>query len=73
LEIIGKRRKKGLNQKIRNIDFKLREFETKDSKVKVTRIAYSKNLTSSKFQRLEEIARQLGVLRSEVWNLVRKD
>jgi len=36
--------------------------------VKVTRITYSRDLTTSKYERLEEIARLLGVLRSEVWN-----
>ncbi len=35
---------------------------------KVTRIAYSKNLNDGKFERLEEIARRLGILRSEIWN-----
>ena len=34
---------------------------------KVTRIAYSKQLNSRKQKRLEEIARRLGLLRSEIW------
>ena len=34
---------------------------------KVTRIAYSKNLTTKKYVALEEQARRLGVIRSEVW------
>jgi len=34
---------------------------------KVTRIAYSKYLNSGKYERLQEIAHHLGVLRSEVW------
>ncbi|MCK6511369.1 zinc ribbon domain-containing protein [Myxococcota bacterium] len=33
----------------------------------VTRIAYSDDLTVSKYKRLEELARRLGLLRSEVW------
>ncbi len=33
----------------------------------VTRIAYSDDLTVSKYKRLEELARRLGSLRSEVW------
>lgn len=35
---------------------------------KVTRIAYSKNLTQSKYKRLAEIARRLGDLRTEIWD-----
>jgi IS605 OrfB family transposase len=35
---------------------------------KVTRIAYSKRLNDGKYNRLVEIARRLGILRSEVWN-----
>lgn len=34
---------------------------------KVTRIAYSKNLASGKYNRLSEIARRLGQIRTEVW------
>lgn len=33
----------------------------------VTRISYSKRLTAAKLSQLEEIARRLGLLRSEVW------
>ena len=36
--------------------------------MKVTRIAISKNLTESKFDRLEEIAKRLGRLRTELWD-----
>lgn len=36
--------------------------------MKATRILYSHHLTDSKFARLEEIAKRLGVLRSEIWN-----
>lgn len=36
--------------------------------MKVTRIAYSHYLTASKLSRLQEIAKRLGVLRSEIWN-----
>lgn len=36
--------------------------------MKVTRIAYSQRFTAAKYARLEEIARRLGVLRSEIWN-----
>lgn len=35
--------------------------------MKATRIAYSKGLTASKYGRLEEQARRLGAIRSEVW------
>ena len=35
--------------------------------MKVTRIAYSKNLNESKYAQLEEQARRLGRIRSEVW------
>lgn len=35
--------------------------------MKVTRIAYSRDLTASKLKHLKELARRLGVLRSEVW------
>jgi len=35
---------------------------------KVTRIAYSKNLTQSKYNRLSEMAKRLGSLRKEVWH-----
>ncbi len=34
---------------------------------KVTRIAYSKTLTPSKYERLEDIADRLGRLRTEIW------
>jgi IS605 OrfB family transposase len=37
--------------------------------VKVTRIAYSKNLNAGKYAQLEEQARRLGVVRSLVWRL----
>jgi hypothetical protein len=36
--------------------------------MKVTRIAYSKKLTASKLKEVKEIARRLGILRSEIWN-----
>jgi hypothetical protein len=36
--------------------------------VKVTRVAYSKQLNQGKFDRLSELARRLGAIRSEVWN-----
>lgn len=35
--------------------------------MKVTRVAYSKNLNDGKYNRLEEQARRLGVVRSLVW------
>ena len=35
--------------------------------MKATRIAYSKNLTGAKYAKLEEQARRLGLVRSEVW------
>lgn len=35
--------------------------------MKVTRIAYSKGLTASKFSRLTEIAQRLGALRNSIW------
>lgn len=35
---------------------------------KVTRIAYSKKLNAAKYAALEEQARRLGRVRSEVWN-----
>lgn len=35
--------------------------------MKAARIAYSKGLTAAKFGRLEEQARRLGLIRSEVW------
>lgn len=35
--------------------------------MKATRIAYSKNLTAAKYAKLEEQARRLGLVRSEVW------
>ena len=35
--------------------------------MKATRIAYSKNLTDAKYAKLEEQARRLGLVRSEVW------
>ena len=34
---------------------------------KVTRIAYSKNLSAGKYQRLSELAQRLGKIRAEVW------
>ena len=34
---------------------------------KVTRIAYSKDLTASKYSALKEQARRLGLIRSEIW------
>jgi len=36
--------------------------------VKVTRIAYSKNITQSKLDRLTEIGKRLGDLRTELWD-----
>src|SRR4051794_5120908 len=35
---------------------------------KVTRIAYSKQITQSKFEHLAEIAKRLGALRTELWD-----
>jgi len=36
--------------------------------MKVTRVAFSKDLTAAKLARLEVLARRLGVLRAEVWD-----
>ncbi len=37
--------------------------------MKVTRISYSKNLTKTKYNKLDEIAKRLGRLRTEVWQI----